>query len=182
MKTVEPDQIISGDSIAWRKSLTDYPASAGWALSYALRGPAQVDIATTADGDGHLVSVGSAATSTWTAGFYTWTLFASLGADRYTVAQGSIEILADPATVAVGTDQRPHCKRVLDAIEALLEGKATRDQREYEIDGIRISRMEIADLLRWRTVYRREWSAFLKSQQVAKGKSRGRRVLMRFPE
>lgn len=181
MNTVEPDQIISGDSVAWLKSLADYPASAGWALSYALRGPAQIDLTTTPDGDGHLVSVGSAVTATWTAGFYTWTLFASLWSDRYTVAQGNVEILADPVSVAVGTDQRPHCKRVLDAIEALLEGKATRDQREYEIDGIRISRMEIADLLRWRTVYRREWSAFLKSQQVAKGKSRGGRVLVRFP-
>jgi hypothetical protein len=182
MDTVEPDQIIAGDSISWRKLLSDYPASAGWALSYALRGPGKIDIDAAADDDGHLIQIGAAATVSWAAGFYTWTLFAKLGADRYTVAQGAIEILADPAAIAAGVDQRPHCKKVLDAIEALLEGKASRDQREFEIDGVRISRMEIGELLRWRTVYRREWSAYLKNNQVAKGKRRGNRVLVRFSE
>ena len=30
------EQIIAGDSFAWKKCLSDYPASAGWVLSYAL--------------------------------------------------------------------------------------------------------------------------------------------------
>ncbi len=178
--TVEPDQIIAGDSVSWRKALADYPASAGWDLTYALRGPDKIDLDSSADGDAHLIDLAAADTANWAAGFYTWTLFAKMGGDRYTVAQGAVEILPDPAGIAAGADQRPHCKKVLDAIEALLEGKATRDQKTYEVDGVRIDRMEIAELLRWRVVYRREWRDYLRKQQVAKGKKRGNRVLVRF--
>jgi hypothetical protein len=31
-----PDQITAGNAFAWKKCLSDYPASAGWVLSYAL--------------------------------------------------------------------------------------------------------------------------------------------------
>lgn len=180
--TTEPTSIIAGDSVTWKKTLADFPASAGWVLSYALRGPAAIDIIAAAEGDDHLVSKAPDVTTLWAAGFYAWTAIVTLAGQRYTVDQGNVEILADPVTATGVVDQRPHCKRVLDAIEAVLEGKASRDQQEYEIDGVRISRMDIDKLLRWRSTYRVEWQAWQRKQQVAKGKSNGNRVLVRFPE
>lgn len=178
--TEEPTSIIAGDSIAWKKTLADYPASAGWVLAYALRGATKIDFNAVASGDDYLVNVLAATSAAWIAGFYTWTSYVTKAGQRYTVEQGAVEIHADPVGLAAGVDQRPHCRRVLDAIEALLEGKATRDQREYEIDGIRISRMDITELLRWRALYRQEWQAYLRSQQANKGKRRNGRVLVRF--
>lgn len=181
MENDTPTSIIAGDSRTWRKSFADYPASAGWVLAYALRGPAKIDFDAAADGDDHLVALAAAVTAQWPAGFYTVTLFAKKDDQRITVESGSIDILPDPAEIDAVADLRPHCKKVLDAIEALLEGKATKDQAEYEVEGIRIKRMDIDALLRWRTIYRREWQAYLKAQQVSKGKKSGNRVLVRFP-
>jgi hypothetical protein len=178
--TTEPESIIAGDSVAWLKTLADYPASAGWVLSYALRGPSKIDIDAAASDDDHLVDIDAADSAAWSAGFYAWTSFVKLDGKRHTISQGAIEVLADPAGIAAGVDQRPHCKKVLDAIEKVLEGKATRDQQEYEIDGVRISRMDIDKLLRWRTVYRSEWNAYIRANKVKKGGARGNRVLVRF--
>ena len=179
--TVEPQSIIAGDSVTWQRSLPDYPASAGWVLGYALRGPKNIDFDATADGDSHLVAVAASVTAPWPAGFYTITSFAKKAGERYTVETGSLEVLPDPAGLNAVQDLRPHCKKVLDAIEAVLEGKATKDQQEYEIDGIRIKRMEFDALLRVRSLYQREWQAYLKAQQIKKGQKRGNRVLVRFP-
>lgn len=179
--TLEPEKIIAGDSLTWTKSLDNFLASAGWILSYALRGPAAIDFDAVADGDAYRVEVTSAVTALWAPGFYSWIAFVTKAGDRYTLDQGSVEILPDPVETTTISDQRPHCKRMLDAIEALFEGKATKDQIEYEIDGIRIKRMDVDALLRWRQTYKQEWAAWQRDQKIKKGGARGNRVLVRFP-
>lgn len=158
-----PVRLYAGATATWRRSLPDYPATAGWTLKYALRGPSDIDSA--AAGSDHLIEVAKADTAKWTAGFYTWTAFVeNADGERHIVDQGTIEVEPDPTA-----DQRPHVKKVLDAIEALLEGKATRDQQEYEVDGVKIKRMDIDQLLRARQLYKREWKNHLKAQRLAKG-------------
>ena len=167
----EPSEIIAGDALSWSRSLSDYPASAGWSLSYALRGPKKIDINTVADGDAFQVAVSSAVSSAWPAGLYKWFALATKDGERYTVDQGGLEILADPAVLADGADLRPHVLKVLDAIEAVLEGKASEDQLQYKLDGVEIARIPPLDLLEWRRRYCVEWNNHLKSE----GRKKGRR-------
>ncbi|WP_027715832.1 hypothetical protein [Desulfuromonas sp. TF] len=176
----EPSQIIAGDAISWKRSLPDYPASAGWSLSYALRGPKQIDIATAADDDDHLVDVDSGTSASWLAGVYRMFLQVAKDGKRYTIDQVELEILPDPTHIADGTDLRPHVKKVLDAIEAVLEGKATRDQLAYTIDGVRIDRIPPLDLLEWRRRYRVEWNNHLKSEGRKKGRRSGNKIRVSF--
>lgn len=177
---LEPTAVYAGDTVTWRKALQAYPASEGWQLTYALRGPASINITAAADGDLHLIDEDPATTAGWAPGFYSWTAQVSKSGQKFTVATGSIEIEPNPTNVIAGTDQRPHCKKVLDAIEAVLEGRATRDQQEYQIDGLAIKRTPIPELLQLRLAYRREYRAWQKAQALKQGRKTGRQVKVRF--
>lgn len=157
----EPQTIYAGDSVTWQKSLTDYPASAGWSLRYDLAGPETIQVTSSANGDAHLIEIAAATTTVWTAGTYSWALRAINGSQRITIAPGILEIKADPA---VGSEQRPHCKVMLDAIESLLEGKATKDQQEYKYKDMSLVRLPFDDLLRVRRHYLIQWQAYQRKQ------------------
>ena len=59
-----PDPITAGDAFAWKRSLSDYPASAGWVLSYALvKSSTQLTLQGSVDGDDHLISKTAADTA-----------------------------------------------------------------------------------------------------------------------
>ena len=67
--TVEPKRITAGDSVTWTRSLSDYPASSGWVLSYALINAAgKISITATASGADHLISVSATTSVGWAAG------------------------------------------------------------------------------------------------------------------
>ena len=52
--TKEPETVRAGDTIKWKKSVSDYAASDGWTLKYSLRGQSTaIDLTSTADGDEH---------------------------------------------------------------------------------------------------------------------------------
>jgi hypothetical protein len=125
--TTEPASARAGDTWRWQRTLSDYPAST-WTLSYTLFNAAgKVSIAATADGDDHLVSVAPATTAAYTAGRYDWVAHVSDGTDRHQVGAGSINVLPDLSAVS-SYDGRSHARKMLDAIDALLEGRATTDQ------------------------------------------------------
>jgi hypothetical protein len=81
--TTEPTRLTAGDTWKWsRTDLTSrFPAPA-WALSYALRGPSQIDITATPLDAAFSVTVPAATTATHTPGDYAFSAFVSnLGTD-----------------------------------------------------------------------------------------------------
>lgn len=67
----EPDELAQGDTLAFTKSLGDYPASAGWSLVYEMRGQGQdIEFSSTASGDDHVLGVAAVATAQWLPGGY----------------------------------------------------------------------------------------------------------------
>lgn len=155
LPTIEPAVVTAGDTITWKKSLPDYPADGGWALSYALLSSAgKISITTTASGVDHLVSITAATSAGWAAGTYQWQAYATHATSgRFLVGTGSLVVKPNFAAISAATDTRSHVKKVLDAIEAVLEGTATTDQQDLTIDGTRIVRRSIADLLVLRSRY-----------------------------
>lgn len=149
-----PATLQAGDTIRWYRDLPDYPASAGWELTYVFLGPATYTIAATADGDRHMLQVDAGTSSTWEVGGYTWQASVSLGGDRYTVDRGHVEVDADLAHAPAGYDPRSHARRVLDAIEATLEGRAGAVESETTINGRSIQFIPFEELLKLRDRYR----------------------------
>ena len=172
--TTEPTTFTRGDTVKWTKSISDFPASV-WLLTYELRGPSSQTIQATASGDDHAIVILASATTLWNAGTYFWKSNAFSGAmsERYTVASGEIIVTKSFVERDVKYDGRTHAKIVLDAIEATIEGRATRDQQAYTIAGRSLQLTPIADLLMLRTRYRAE----VKAEQ-SKGKKK--RILVRL--
>lgn len=53
-------------------------------------------------------------------------------------------------------DNKEHCERVLEAIEATIERRATSDHLSYSIDGKSITKMSMEDLFKFRDKYKLE--------------------------
>lgn len=119
--TAEPASIRAGDTLAWRRTLPDYPAGDGWELSYRLIGPAaRIDIVASADGDDHLVQVPAVTTAAYPPGDYTWLAYVTRSADRYTIGQGATRVLPDLAAAAGPQDGRSAAQKALDDLRAAM--------------------------------------------------------------
>ena len=177
---IEPATITAGDTITWSRTLPDYPASAGWVLHYALRGTTAINITGSASGDNHLINISATVSAAYTDGIYTGQGYVVNGNSRVTVFSGTITIKPDLVNVAAGYDGRSHVKRVLDALEATLEGRATSDQLKLSIDGTAIERCTWEDVQKFRAGYLREYQKELQAARVAQGKNSGRKIVTRF--
>lgn len=175
--------LTAGDTLDFETSVPEYPSSGGWTLKYRLAprsAGTAIDLTATAEGDGYRVQAAAATTATWAAGFYTWTAYVEKAAERYTVGRGQLEIRAASTTLAAGSDGRTHARKVLDAIEAVLEGRATLDQQEYAINGRSLKRTPIADLMRLRQLYRNEVQGEEAAANLAAGLGGARKVQVRL--
>jgi hypothetical protein len=184
--TTEPASARAGDTWRWQRTLSDYPAST-WTLSYTLFNAAgKVSIAATADGDDHLVSVAPATSAAYTAGRYDWVSHVSDGTDRHQVGAGSINVLPDLSAVS-SYDGRSHARKMLDAIDALLEGRATTDQLDLiaaanvgSNSGDQSMQMRPELLLKMRDRYVAILNQEEQAAAIARGENLGRMVQVRF--
>lgn len=151
----EPTEIRAGDSIAWTRSLQDFPASAGWVLKYAFRGPAKVDFEADADGDDHLVSLTSELTAI-AAGEYTVQGYVVKDLDRKTVFSGRVQVLPDLAAAGADFDPRSFAAKTLAAIEAVLAGTASRSQKKQKFEDTELEYFTFRELMEARSKLRRE--------------------------
>lgn len=147
-----PDLIGSGRALSITVELDGYPAPT-WSGTLYLRGPAQIDITSTADATALLFAATAVITTTWTAGEYSYQLSLTDGSEVTTVEVGRTEIFKDLSLITTAQDARTHAKKVLEAIEAVLENRASTDQMSYQINNRQLSRMPIKDLLLMRDRY-----------------------------
>jgi hypothetical protein len=174
--------LIAGDSLDFTREVPDYPATDGWTLTYRLAprmAGTAITFGATASGSLYRVQVLAATTAAWTAGEYSWAAYVTKAADRYTVDSGSITIQPDPGVVAA-SDTRSHARRVLAAIEAVIEGRATRDQEEYTIGNRSLKRTPIRDLLTLRDRYKSEVNAEDAGRRLLAGETPGYALQVRL--
>lgn len=136
-------------------TLTAYPAPA-WLVTAVLRGPGSINLTAQPEGTTHRFRVAASATAQWLPGAYWYSIRATDGTDVVEVESGEINIKPNLAAMSAGHDGRDHVQRVLDAIEAVLEKRATLDQERYRINNRELYRTPIADLLKLRDRYKAE--------------------------
>lgn len=172
--TTEPSEIIAGDRIAWKRSDldSDYPI-ASYSLKYSARlenaGSTEIEITASESGSDYIVEVGQATTANYTAGVYHWQAYIirSSDSERVTIDSGTWEVKANSDTAT--TDPRGHVKKVLDAIEATIEGRASKDQESYSIQGRSLGRTPIADLILLRDKYKAEYVRETRAERIRNG-------------
>lgn len=182
----EPAELVAGDTWIWTRPdlVSAYPASQGWSLSYVLvNAGAVIAVSATAEGDVFTVNAPAETTADKVAGVYNWEAYVAVGTDRFRVGRGTVKILPNlQAAGLTGHDGRSHARRVLDAIEAVIEGRASKDQASYQIGDRRLDRTPITDLLKLRNTYKAEVGRERQAERLRQGKGTGRMVLTRFRE
>lgn len=153
--TIFPSTASAGLTFDKTATLTAYPAPA-WQLSAVLRGPGSIDLPAEPVGSNHRFRVTATDTAQWAPGAYWYSIRATDGTDVVEVEAGEIVIKPDLAAAAEGHDGRIHAQRVLGAIEAVLEKRATLDQERYRINNRELYRTPISELLALRDRYRAE--------------------------
>ena len=184
--TQEPDTLVVGDRWVWRRDdlVSDYPLDE-YALEYRFTEDSTGNtnaftIAATEAESTYLVEIASAVTASLTAADYQWAAFIIRSSDsqRVVVDQGRTEIL--PNLQNTTADLRSHAKKVLDAIEAVLENRASQDQMSYSIAGRSLSRMSIDDLMTFRNRYRAEYLREIKLARIKNKQDSGNTIKVRF--
>ncbi len=180
--TSEPASIYAGDTINWNIALPDYPATEGWTLKYkAVCAAGFFAIASTASGSDHAVSVAKDTTAAYTPGTYTLAKYVESATELITLAELTLVVKPSLSGATAALDNRGHVKKVLDAIEAVLEGRAGTDQMELTIDGTTLKRTPVNELLTLRSKYLAYWKQEQTAANLAAGTGgNGGNILVRF--
>lgn len=168
MTCILPGSITAGLTFKRTVTLSAYPADQGWVLRVFLRGllvdkvtgaktNLSIDMQSTPNGAQHVFNVPATTTTEWQAANYGYSVRAvhSPSGEVYEVDNGTIDVLGDMQT-ATGGDYRSHAQKVLDAVEAVIEGRATLDQERYRINNRELYRTPLSELRKLRAQYRAE--------------------------
>lgn len=185
MPSGEPAQVVAGDTWTWKRAdlSVDYPP-ASYVLSYALKREgatgAPTIITATESGDDYQVTVAASVSVTYAAGVWRWEAYATRQSDGARVRVSYGQLIVKPNLAAATTDPREHAQRMLDAIEALLEGRATKDVNSMSIKDRSLTKMTVQELREWRDYYRAEVNRQKIAERRRLGKSTGRTMAVRF--
>ena len=185
--TAEPAKLVAGDRFTWKRDdlASDYPPSS-FALTYEFHedsgggGNKQFTITATEADSTYYIEVGSSTTASYDTGDYIWEAYITRSADseRIMVDSGRTEITTNLANT--NADLRSHAKIVLDAIEAVIENRASMDQSSMSIAGRSLSRMSIDDLMTFRDRYKAEYLKEIKLARIRNKQGSGNTIKVKF--
>ena len=183
----EPTSIRAGDTISWKKTVADYPPSAGYTLKYALRNATnKIDITCTTSGSDYLASVTAATSVAYSVGRYTWAAYVTKGADvnleQHTIDTGTVDILPN-LSVSVAYETRSDARIIYDGLITayktfIASGSANVTEMTIAGKTIRFDKAEqyIVQIEKWRRIVQAEDDA----EKAAKGFGTSRRVGIRL--
>lgn len=178
--------LTAGDTINYRALVAGYSAASGWILKLRLlprtAGGAAVILTGSPDGLGWLIQALPAESAVWEPGPYGWAAWLEKAGERYTIEQGQVTVLPDPATAAAGTDTRTLPRRTY---EQLLEARASWAAsngrvRRYKIGDREREFASAAELDREIAFWERQLVAEETAARLAAGIRPRNRILTRF--
>ena len=185
--TKEPSKLVLGDFWAWRRDdlASDYPVSA-YALTYEFHldagggGTKKFTLTATEADDTYYIEAASSSTTSYAIGDYIWEAYITKSSDsnRVIVDSGRTTITENLANT--NADLRSHAKIVLDAIEAVIENRASMDQSSMSIAGRSLSRMSIDELMTFRDRYKAEYLKEIKLARIRNKQGSGNTVKVNF--
>lgn len=184
----EPDEIVVGDFIQWKRSdiAQDYPTSTGYTAEYVARitggGASEIKVAQAAGSTDsyYLFTADSTTSADFAVGKYHWQLeiTQTSSGNRVVVDLGDFEAIPDMDNNQA--DPRIHAEIMLTKIESLLSGKADSDVASYSIAGRSLTKLSFAELVEARDYYRREIVQHENKALVKRGKKTGSTIQVRF--
>ena len=182
----EPETLVVGDRWAWRRDdLANIYDPSLYSLTYRFQHDSggsgnSFTITATESNDNYFIEVDSSVTANYSVSEYKWDAYITRTSDseRVRVDFGRTKLVENLATSTA--DLRSHAKKVLDAIEAVIENRASMDQSSMSIAGRSLSRMTIDELLVFRDRYNAEYLREVKRDRVRNKKPSGNEILVSF--
>ncbi len=173
-----PAVLQKGDFWAWKKSelSTDYPV-ASYSLKYKfylIDGSTASNFTLNATESNNEYIISTSSTSSHAAGDYRWDAIIIRGSDNAEV------IIGDGYSTILDNAVRSHAKIVLDAIQAVIENRATMDQSSMSIAGRSLSRLSIDELLTFKDRYKAEWLKEVKMARIKNNQGSGNTIKVNF--
>jgi hypothetical protein len=182
--TTEPNELQLGDFWAWKRTdlSNDYP-TASYSLSYEFNlidGATVSNFTLTASESNNEYVIESTNTTSYAKGEYNWIAYITRSSDsaRIKIGEGFTEVQDNYATTTASV--RSHAKKVLDAIEAVIENRATMDQSSMSIAGRSLSRLTVDELMTFRDRYKTEYLKEIKKARIKNNKDSGNAIKVRF--
>lgn len=159
-----PSTLRAGDSWSLTAAPAAYPGP-DWVLSWVLVNAAAttpIEAVWDAEAEAHNFTLTPTLSAAYSAGRYSWYLIATNATDslRTTLEEGVVDILPDPVT-ADPVAAPSHARRMLQAIEAMLESRATAGDIDMVRAACRDRQVEydMAGLLKMRALYANQVAA-----------------------
>ena len=185
--TQEPDRLVTGDRFAWQRPdlVSDYPL-ADYTMTYHFSqdsgggGTHHFTLSSTEADNNYYFEKPSSETTSLVAGDWKWQLYAIRTSDsqRITIDYGITKFSL--GELDTNNDLRTHAKKVLDAIEAVIEGRATIDQSSFSLSGRSLSRMSIDELMTFRDRYKAEYLKEVKLARIRNKQGSGNTIKVNF--
>ncbi len=184
--TIEPYELIAGDTLKFDKTVVDYTPGNGWSLTYSFRSNTGTGFDISATGNNaagnYSVTVAASTTAGYTAGVYAWQAYVTKSGERYLVDSGKLVIKANLNALATSatTDQRTHARVMVETIRSVLEGRAGSDVESYNIGGRSINKIPITELADLLQRYEDKLKAEEGLRKTKDGRGTGRLIKARF--
>jgi hypothetical protein len=152
-----PDRVIAGDSIVVRADglMAAYDSAEGYSVTWLFQpaaGGEITSIAGVADADAWKLAVPASVSAAWVTGRWRWSVRVVNDDFAQTIDQGMMTVDPNPATADI--DSRSQSQRILDLVNAAIEGRASSSDLEFEFeDGRRLRKMTHAEMLALRDRY-----------------------------
>jgi hypothetical protein len=181
----EPTEIVVGDFIQWKRSdlVDDYPLSE-YSVEYVARitggGSNEIKVAATETGGTYLISVDSATSADFAAGYYHWQLEVTKTStgDRVVVDRGAFTAVVDLDDNQA--DPRLFEEKMLAKIETILLGKADADVSSYSIAGRSLTKYSYQELQDLHDQYEAKVNRHKQLERIKLGKTTHHTVKVRF--
>jgi hypothetical protein len=177
--SVIPSTMIAGDTYFWTFSLPEYPSPTYVLTMVGWNAENRFSASGTYSGGDWTIALSVVDSAAIIPGDYEWRIHAEDGPHRHTLYRGRITVQPNYEGNRP-FDTRTHARKVLDAIEAVIEGRATKDQEEYSIEGRSLKRTPLADLVKFRSQYQLELQREERAERAAAGLGSGRTIGVRF--
>ena len=181
----EPTEIVVGDFIQWKRSdlVDDYPLSE-YSVEYVARitggGSNEIKVSATETGGTYLITVDSATSADFVAGYYHWQLEVTKTStgDRVVVDRGAFTAVVDLDDNQA--DPRLFEEKMLAKIETILLGKADADVSSYSIAGRSLTKYSYQELQDLHDQYEAKVNRHKQLERIKLGKSTHHTVKVRF--
>lgn len=170
-----PTDLIAGNTWQWDLEYADYPAPTWTATAYFENAAKTFSVGATAESAAHRFTVAAATSAAYPAGRYQTRVRVTDGSQVFIAESGWCEVEIDPA--AAGTrDTRTWNRRMLEAVQAFLEGSASTMQASMSIQGRALSRWPRSEL--WEEMLKLE--ARVRDEESSRSAGRGRDIKVRY--